>query len=138
MSFSDRLRETRKRSGLTQMQIAEKLGITAQSYSQYETGKRQPKAETLKRIADALGVLPGDLRQDGFYPTSQEIAAMKRGAESVTDERRLEIEEKRLSNLIDRKKKMLNISGKQRAADYMDDLTKSPEYRKDGELLRIE
>jgi len=28
MSFSDRLRETRKRSGLTQMQIAEKLGIT--------------------------------------------------------------------------------------------------------------
>lgn len=133
MSFSDRLREARKRSGLTQMQIAEKLGITAQSYSQYETGKRQPKAETLKRIANALGVLPGDLRQDGFYPTSQEIAAMKRGAESVTDERKLEIEEKRLSNLIDRKKKMLNISGKQRAADYMDDLTKIPEYRKDAE-----
>lgn len=133
MSFSDRLREARKRSGLTQMQIAEKLGITAQSYSQYETGKRQPKAETLKRIANALGVLPGDLRQDGFYPTSQEIAAMKRGAESVTDERKLEIEEKRLSNLIDRKKKMLNISGKQRAADYMDDLTKIPEYRKDKE-----
>lgn len=133
MSFSDRLREARKRSGLTQMQIAEKLGITAQSYSQYETGKRQPKAETLKRIADALGVLPGDLRQDGFYPTSQEIAAMKRGAASVTDERRLEIEEKRLSNLIDRKKKMLNISGKQRAADYMDDLTKIPEYRKNSE-----
>lgn len=133
MNFSDRLREARKRSGLTQMQIAEKLGITAQSYSQYETGKRRPKEETRKRIADALGVLPGDLLQDGFYPTSQEIAAMKRGAESVTDERRLEIEEKRLSNLIDRKKKMLNISGKQRAADYMDDLTKIPEYRKDKE-----
>lgn len=133
MSFSDRLRETRKRSGLTQMQIAEKLGITAQSYSQYETGKRQPKAETLKRIANALSVLPGDLLQDGFYPTSEEIDAMKRGAASVTDERRLEIEEKRLSNLIDHKKKMLNISGKQRAADYMDDLTKIPEYRKDKE-----
>lgn len=58
---------------------------------------------------------------------------MKRGAASVTDERRLEIEEKRLSNLIDRRKKMLNISGKQRAADYMDDLTKIPEYRKDKE-----
>ena len=133
MNFSDRLREARKRSGLTQMQIAEKLGITAQSYSQYETGKRRPKEETRKRIADALGVLPGDLLQDGLYPTSQEIAAMKRGAESVTDERRLEIEEKRLSNLIDRKKKMLNISGKQRAAEYMDDLTKIPEYRKDKE-----
>lgn len=115
------------------MQIAEKLGITAQSYSQYETGKRQPKAETLKRIANALSVLPGDLLQDGFYPTSEEIDAMKRGAASVTDERRLEIEEKRLSNLIDHKKKMLNISGKQRAADYMDDLTKIPEYRKDKE-----
>lgn len=133
MNFSDRLREARKRSGLTQMQIAEKLGITAQSYSQYETGKRRPKEETRKRIADALGVLPGDLLQDGLYPTSQEIDAMKRGAASVTDERRLEIEEKRLSNLIDRKKKMLNISGKQRAADYMDDLTKIPEYRKDKE-----
>ena len=56
MSFSDRLKEARKRTGLTQIQIAEKLGITAQSYSQYETGKRRPKSDTLSKIADALNV----------------------------------------------------------------------------------
>lgn len=56
MSFSDRLKEARKKAGLTQLQIGEKLGITAQSYSQYETGKRSPKRETLEKIAEALNL----------------------------------------------------------------------------------
>ena len=133
MTIGNRIREARKAAGLTQAALAKKCDMYDSQIRQYESGKIVPKFETTKRIASALGVLPGDLLQDGLYPTSQEIAAMKRGAESVTDERKLEIEEKRLSNLIDRKKKMLNISGKQRAADYMDDLTKIPEYRKDTE-----
>ena len=131
----ERIRELRKSKGLTQKQLGDLCNpkMSDSAIRRYEAGGANPKPSTIEKIANALGVLPGDLRQDGFYPTSQEIDAMKRGAASVTDERRLEIEEKRLSNLIDHKKKMLNISGKQRAADYMDDLTKIPEYRKDSE-----
>lgn len=49
MNFSDRLKEARKNAGLTQAQLSKKLGITAQGYSQYETGKRNPKFETVKK-----------------------------------------------------------------------------------------
>ena len=128
MSFSERLKEERKNAGLTQAQLSKKLGITAQSYSQYETGKRNPKMETQQKIADALGI---DI--DDLCPTKKEMEAIKKAAESVTDKRKLEIEEKRLSNLIERKKKLLNISGKQKTVDYMDDLVGNPKYRKDTE-----
>ena len=132
-NIGERIRQLRKEKGFTQKQLGDLCSMADSAIRRYESGRQNPKKETLQKIASALGVLPGDLLQDGFYPTSQEIDAMKRGAASVTDERRLEIEEKRLSNLIDRKKKMLNISGKRRAAEYMDDLTKIPEYRKDKE-----
>ena len=128
MSFSDRLKEERKNAGLTQAQISEKLGITVQSYSQYETGKRNPKVETQKKLADALNISLNDLR-----PTGEELEALRKSANTVTDERKLKIEEKRLSNLINHKEKVLNISGKQRVVDYMDDLAGNPEYRKDSE-----
>lgn len=36
--------------------MAKDIGIKQNSLSQYETGKRKPNEETLKRIADYLGV----------------------------------------------------------------------------------
>ena len=55
MAFKDRLKAARKRSGLTQLDIAKKIGLlNAQSYAQYEQGKRKPKQDTLNKIADAL------------------------------------------------------------------------------------
>ena len=46
----------RKKAGLTQKALADKLGIPYQGISQYERGVRKPKLETLDRIAEALGV----------------------------------------------------------------------------------
>lgn len=128
MNFSDRLKDVRKNAGLTQAQLSEKLGITAQSYSQYETGKRNPKSETVQKIAKALGVDVDVLR-----PTKEEKELFEKAAKSITDEQKYKIEEKRLSNLIKHKEKMLNIAGKQKVVDYMDDLVKIPEYREDTE-----
>ena len=55
MAFKDRLKAARKKSGLTQLDIAKKIGLlNAQSYAQYEQGKRKPKQDTLNKIADAL------------------------------------------------------------------------------------
>ena len=55
MAFKDRLKAARKKSGLTQLDIAKKIGLlNAQSYAQYEHGKRKPKQDTLNKIADAL------------------------------------------------------------------------------------
>ena len=47
------IKAVRVECGLTQQQLAEKMGTTAQAISQWETGTRNPKKSTLIRIAEA-------------------------------------------------------------------------------------
>ena len=63
-NFSEKIRDLRKRKGVSQAAIAEYLGITKQAYSLYETGKREPDFETLLQLAkyfdtDADSLLTG-------------------------------------------------------------------------------
>lgn len=50
------IKRLRKESGLTQDQLAEKLFVTHQAVSSWETGKTQPDVETLGQLADIFGV----------------------------------------------------------------------------------
>lgn len=50
--LSDRLKEERKKAGLTQEEVAKHLGITRPAYTQYETGKTQPSLETAGKLAN--------------------------------------------------------------------------------------
>lgn len=52
----NRIKELRKSKGLTQAELATKLGVTRQAVSLYEKGQRKPKIETLKKLADYFGV----------------------------------------------------------------------------------
>lgn len=56
MLLGARIKELRKRAGLSQDQLAEKVGIEAKYLSRIEVGKRYPSLETLEHIADALQV----------------------------------------------------------------------------------
>lgn len=49
-----RIREARAAQGLSLEQLARLTGISAPALSLIETGKRDPRLTTLKRIADAL------------------------------------------------------------------------------------
>ena len=49
-----KLIEARKKTGLTQVEVAKKANITVTSYQRYETGERIPRADTAKLIAKAL------------------------------------------------------------------------------------
>lgn len=49
-----RLKELRMEKGLTQNALAQKLNMTQQTYSDYETGKTNPNVETLIALADIL------------------------------------------------------------------------------------
>lgn len=51
-----RIREIRKKCGLTLKELAARIGCGESSLSQYETGKRQPDYETLLKISDYFGV----------------------------------------------------------------------------------
>lgn len=61
------IRIMRLKVGMTQQELADKLGISYVGISAWETGARNPKYETLVKIADALGVPIEEL-------TSTEIA----------------------------------------------------------------
>lgn len=47
-----RLRELRKNRGLRQKDIAEKIGVSPQSYGYYENGINKPDPEMLIKLAD--------------------------------------------------------------------------------------
>ena len=49
-----RLKDARLEKGLSQKVFAQKLNITQQTYSDYETGRTNPDIEMLKNIADIL------------------------------------------------------------------------------------
>lgn len=57
MAFYDRLKESRINAGLTQEQLAEKIGIAKSTLSGYESGNREPAVAT---IARAMGILKID------------------------------------------------------------------------------
>lgn len=52
MSFD--LRVKREAAGITQEQLAEKVGITRQAIGQYETGINRPSVEVAKAIGKEL------------------------------------------------------------------------------------
>lgn len=56
LTIGDRIRALRKEKGLTQKELAQKLGVSASMVGQYETNVRKPKLETLEKFASSLGV----------------------------------------------------------------------------------
>ena len=56
MTTGQQIKAARQKAGMTQAQLAEKLGIPYQSIGQWERDVRNPKLDTLKRIADALNI----------------------------------------------------------------------------------
>lgn len=51
MEFSERLKKLRKQAQLTQVDVAEKLGISQPAYASWERGVKKPTQENLVKIA---------------------------------------------------------------------------------------
>lgn len=86
-----RIKELRKRSGLTQDQLAERIEVEAKYLSRIEVGKRYPSLDVLERIADALRVEMHDLF---LFVHHDPDATSKKGLEDILssaspDERKL-------------------------------------------------
>ena len=56
VDFGERIKELRKRSGLSQEQLAQRLGITKGMVSSYETSMRMPSYSILIKIAQMFHV----------------------------------------------------------------------------------
>jgi transcriptional regulator with XRE-family HTH domain len=55
-AFGERLFQARSKAGLSQAQVANKLGITQQSFAGWERRETALKPDLLARLADVLGV----------------------------------------------------------------------------------
>lgn len=69
MAFNERLKEARIASGLTQKQLAEKLGIAGTTVTGYEKGNSEPNVNTIGKIMDILQVDANFLWQDEMNAT---------------------------------------------------------------------
>lgn len=58
------LKEIRTKKGITQEQLASKVGVLNTSICNYETGIREPNLDTLKKLATALEVTVDELLED--------------------------------------------------------------------------
>ena len=56
MGFAENLKRARLDRGLTQVSVAEQLGIDKSTYSGYESGKRQPDVNRIKELAGIFNV----------------------------------------------------------------------------------
>ena len=56
MEFSERLKNHRKQAHLTQVDVAEKLGISQPAYASWERGAKKPTQDNLVKIAQVLNV----------------------------------------------------------------------------------
>ncbi len=52
----NRIKEVRKKKGLSLQQVADAVGVGSNTISRYETGKREPKLETWQALADFFDV----------------------------------------------------------------------------------
>jgi transcriptional regulator with XRE-family HTH domain len=56
MEFRDKLKKKRTEAGLTQLQLAQKVGVTARTIQNYELGERVPSnLGVAQKLADTLG-----------------------------------------------------------------------------------
>ena len=53
---SNSIKKLREERGMTQDELAEKLNVTRQAVSNWETGRTQPDIETLTRLAEVFDV----------------------------------------------------------------------------------
>lgn len=109
MEFSERLKELRKQAHLTQVQIAEKLGIGQSSYADWERGKKKPTQENLVKIAQVFNVsidyLIGNFSEKNTNKELEDIEILfRKNSEGLTDDEKVVFRQELIAFMEERKK----------------------------------
>ena len=65
MTFGEKLKEARRKAGLSQEQLSEKLHVSRSAVAKWETGKGMPDIENLRAAAKLLNVSVDSLLDEG-------------------------------------------------------------------------
>lgn len=145
MTTGERIKAARKNAKLTQKELGAKLGIAYQTLAQWENDLRNPKYETLQKIASALEIdlselLPDDRQQTvddtlklfGITdPYSQRLVAVtaERMEYEYSARRGYSFSEAEFSLIAAFSK--LNEDGQKKAVERVEELTEIPKYQKE-------
>lgn len=80
METGKRIKNARKRKGMTQRQLGEACGIDEANIRKYESGRQNPKFETLEKIASALQIPVYELIDGGFGALDPVLPPNMKGA----------------------------------------------------------
>ena len=64
MQLGSYIKSRRKNIGLTQVELAEKVGLTPLTIRRYESGEREPAVSDWEKICDVLGMKLDDYREE--------------------------------------------------------------------------
>ena len=124
MTMGENIKKYRKIRRLTQKQLADKVCISVNSLSRYETGERIPNIYTIHKIANALDVVPAWI-------------IGKSVLKGANEEELQQLEETKYffddSEKILEHYNKLNTLGKDEAIKRVEELTEIPKYTKPDE-----
>lgn len=81
MEFGERLRMFREKAGLTQEELAERVGVAKTTITGYEKGNRSPDIPKIKKLAWALGITGDELLDTGMQ--NKKAPAISDGAMQI-------------------------------------------------------
>lgn len=85
MNFSEKLKEIRRNEGLSQEQLAEKIGVSRQAITKWETGKGLPDVENMVIIAEIFKTTLDELLRDSAAIVRQEEEKSVYTSETIYD-----------------------------------------------------
>ncbi|MGN0629983.1 MAG: helix-turn-helix domain-containing protein [Ruminococcus sp.] len=101
--LGEKLKELRSKNGLTQIAFAEIFNISSGTIAMWETGKRTPDIEMIKRIAEYFGVsvdylvgheMPNnniELQADNSTEQDEALILLNRNAKKLSPEKRQQL-----------------------------------------------
>jgi transcriptional regulator with XRE-family HTH domain len=80
MTLPERLIKLRKAAGLSQEEVADKLEVTRQTVSKWETGQSSPDLDKVLPLCNLYNVTPDELLHDGGSEEADEVKAQENAA----------------------------------------------------------
>lgn len=102
MKIGERIRALRLDAGMTQEELAQRIGLKKQNISRYENSRVEPNIRTAKRIAEALGVSLEEMAVGvtvSETPISSELEQFSSAAILTEDEQELLAKYQQLTEL---------------------------------------
>lgn len=129
-NVGENIKKFRKLKGLTQKELAEKLGITQQSVAQYERTNKLPKLETLLYIANAL-----DITLNGLLFGESDLESEKALEKAM--EETAKWNDKIVKRALIEHYNKLNKLGREKAVERVYELTQVKEYTEKSEYEKF-